>query len=288
MDLLIGTMAGAYLSNGSRDPLIEGTRINHLAIGAGHWWAADGKGRIHRDGEVVATMPDGVIPLCIQPTPDTVWIGANAARLYGYERGEITEDEFFKEAPGREDWYTPWGDPADVRSMALDADHTLYVNVHVGGLLRYDNTGLVPTIEIAADVHEVAGHPSAKGAVFAATAWGLAQSRNGHDFAFRTEGLHSNYCRAVTVLADRVLVSASTGPRTDRARLYKGGLWEGALEPVTEGLPTWFGKNLDTHCLVVNEDVVYAGLEDTVWRSDDGGDTWSVMLTDLPKITCLV
>jgi hypothetical protein len=232
-------------------------------------------------------MPDDAKPLCIQPTPETVWVGANAARLYGYERGEITEDEFFAEAPGREQWYTPWGDPADVRSMTLDADHTLYINVHVGGILRYDNTGLVPTVDVASDVHQVAAHPSQKGAIYAATAWGLAQSHNGHDFEFRTDGLHSNYCRAVAVLSDRVLVSASTGPRTDRGRLYRGDLWEGPLEAVSEGLPAWFDDNVNTHCLLAMGDLAFAGFDDTVWQSEDGGRSWSVLASGLPKITCL-
>lgn len=285
MDLLIGTTAGAFSADGT--PVIEGTRINHLTFDGGSWWAADGKSRIQRDGEVVVEMPDGATPLCIQPTPETVWIGADEARLYSYERGNISEDEFFGEAPGREGWYTPWGDPADVRSMTLDADHTLYVNVHVGGILRYDNTGPVPTIDISADVHQVAAHPTEKGAIFAATAWGLAQSHNGHDFEFRSEGLHSNYCRAVAVLDDRVLVSASTGPSTQRGRLYRGNLWEGPLEPLTEGLPDWFGANLNSHCLVSKGDIAFAGFDDTVWRSDDGGDSWSVVASDLPRITCL-
>lgn len=287
MELLIGTTAGAYAMNGDVESLIEGTRINHLAVRDGDWWAADGKRRIHRDGALVATMPDGATPLCIQPTPETTWIGADRARLFGLEKGTITEDDFFSDAPGREEWYTPWGAPADVRSMTVDADHTLYINVHVGGILRYDNTGIVPTVDISADVHQVTAHPSVKGAVFAATARGLAQSHNGHDFVFRTDGLHAHYCRAVTVLEDRVLVSASTGPRTNEGRLYIGDLWEGPLREVTKGLPEWFDDNLDTHCLVAKEGVVFAGHGDTVWRSEDRGETWAVAGSDLPKITCL-
>jgi len=287
MHLLIGTAAGAFVFDGTVEPLVEGTRINHLIRDDGSWWAADGKGRIHRDGEVVAEMPGKASPLCIQPTPETVWIGADEARLFGLEKGQIAEDEFFREAPGREDWYTPWGAPADVRSMTLDADHTLYINIHVGGIIRYDNTGLVPTLDISADVHQVSAHPSQKGAVFAATAWGLAQSHNGHDFDFRTDGLHSNYCRAVAVLEDRVLVSASTGPSTKRGRLYAGELWDGQLHPVSAGLPEWFEENLNTHCLVADREAVYAGVGDTVWRSEDKGESWETLVSDLPMVTCL-
>jgi hypothetical protein len=287
MDLLIGTAAGAFGFDGTVEPLIEGTRINHLVADDASWWAADGKGRIHRDGKVIADMPDKATPLCIQPTAETVWIGADEARLFGLEKGEIAEDEFFREAPGRDDWYTPWGAPADVRSMTVDADHTLYINIHVGGIIRYDDTGLVPTLDISADVHQVSAHPNQQGAVFAATAWGLAQTHNGHDFEFRTDGLHSNYCRAVAVLEDRLLVSASTGPRTNRGRLYSGELWEGQLHHVSTGLPEWFEDNLNTHCLVARGDVVHAGLGDTVWRSEDRGESWETLVSDLPTVTCL-
>ncbi len=287
MSLLVGTTSGAFVLGDSPEPVIEGTRVNHLVRHEDDWWAADGKGRIYHNGEPMASMPDGAMPLCIQPTPDTIWIGADEGRLFGYEDGAIAADEFFAEAPGRSDWYTPWGEPADVRSMTLDADHTLYINVHVGGILRYDNTGLVPTLDIAADVHQVAAHPSRQGAIFAATAHGLAQSHNGHDFDFRTGGLHSNYCRAVLVLEDRVLLSASTGPSTNKGRLYAGLLWEGDFEPITAGLPEWFDANLNTHCLIHHDQALYAGLGDTIWRSDDQGDSWDETATGLPKITCL-
>ena len=287
MTLLIGTSSGAYLLGDSPEPLIEGTRINHLERNGASWWATDGKGRIHKDGDHVNSMPGDAVPLCIQPTPETVWIGANEARLFGLEDGSISEDEFFATAPGRSDWHTPWGGPPDVRSMTLDADHTLYVNVHVGGILRYDNTGVVPTLDISADVHQVSAHPTEKGAVFAATAHGLAQSHNGHDFDFRTGGLHAKYCRAVAVADDQVFVSASTGPSTNKGRIYRGDLWEGPLEPIHGGLPDWFDDNLNTHCLVLHEGDLYAGLGSVVWRSGDLGETWEIAAGDLPRITCL-
>lgn len=286
MDLLIGTTTGVIQLDGTS--LIAGTRINHLARDDNGWWAVDGKGRVHKNGDVVATMPDGVIPLCVQPTPDTVWIGANEGRLFGFDGDTVSEDEFFADAPGRDNWYTPWGAPADVRSMALDADDTLHINVHVGGVLRYDNTGIVPTLDIDSDVHQVAAHPTQSGAIFAATALGLASSHNGHDFEIRTDGLHATYCRAVVVLEDRVLVSASTGPSTSRGRLYKGDLWGDDLEAVTDGLPEWFDGNLNTSCLVAHGNDVFAGFGDTVWKSSDSGDTWTEAATGLPRITCLV
>jgi hypothetical protein len=287
MTLLVGTRAGLFAVDEASEQVIGGTRINHVITDASGWWSVDGKGRIHNDGDHVASLPDGAASLCIQPSPDTVWIGADQARLFALDDGEVTEDEFFASAPGRENWYTPRGAPADVRSMTLDADHTLYINVHVGGILRYDDTGPVPTLDIDADVHQVAAHPTQKGAIFAATAHGLAASHNGHDFEFRTDGLHANYCRGLAVLDDRVIFSASTGPRTQRGRLYTCPLWEDHIEPVTTGLPEWFDDNLNTYCIDADQQRVYIGHDDQVWVSEDRGISWSVMTSGLSGITCL-
>ncbi|HUG32934.1 MAG TPA: hypothetical protein VMM14_08580 [Acidimicrobiia bacterium] len=288
MSLLVGTTSGLFSIGDTTEEVIGGTRINHVSRDESGWWAVDGKGRIHHDGDVVAELPEDAPAICIQPTPDTVWVGSSEARLFALDHGEVSEDEFFAEAPGREAWYTPWGGPADVRSMTLDADHTLYVNVHVGGILRYDNTGLVPTLDIDADVHEVIAHPTRKGAIFAATARGLAYSHNGHDFDFRSKGLHATYCRAVTVLDDRVVFSASTGPRSERGRLYRCSLWDDDIEPVTNGLPEWFDGNVDTHCLTSDGDTVHVAHGGRVWRSDDQGDSWQLQTEDLARVTTLI
>ena len=121
----------------------------------------------------------------------------------------------------------------------------------------------------------------------AACARGLAQSTDGHVFSYRYYGLHAPYCRAVTFIDDTVLISASTGPRSTQARIYRGDLSTGPFEECREGLPEWFDDNLDTHCLVVLDGSVYAGHGGTVWRSDDHGAHWTEVVTGLPRITCL-
>ena len=54
----------------------------------------------------------------------------------------------------------PGADPA-VRTIAAGAEGELYVNVHVGGILRSDDDGASwrPTIDIRSDVHEVLAAP---------------------------------------------------------------------------------------------------------------------------------
>ncbi len=285
MTLMIGTVAGAFSDDGT--PVIEGTRINHISRRDESWWVLDGKGRVHQDGEVVARAPSGLALNCAQPGHDSVFVGTSEARLFRLENGELVEDEFFADAPERSSWHTPWGGPPDVRSMALDTDGALYINVHVGGILRYDNTGIAATIDLETDVHQVITHPDKGGVALAATAYGLAESANGHDFETRDNGLHAGYCRAVALLDETVFVSASTGPGTSKGRLYRSRLGGNDFEPCLSGLPEWFDDNLDTHCLAVTDGLVFAGQGSSVWQSADLGDTWTVVISGLPKVTCL-
>ncbi len=287
MDLIVGTAAGLFGLDDPTRPLLVGTRINHVARAGDSWWAVDGKGRVHRDGEQVAQAMDGVVLNCLLPLEDRVLAGANDARLFQVDGDHLVEDTGFAEAPGRERWYTPWGGPPDVRSMGADAAGTVYVNVHVGGILRYDDDGLNPTLDQEADVHQVIADRNRTGTVLAACARGLAQSSDGRMFGYRDDGLHASYCRAVALVGDTILLSASTGPRSNRARLYRGDSTSGSFEACRDGLPEWFGENLDSHCLAVLDGVAYAGHGDTVWRSDDEGFTWAEASSGFSSITCL-
>src|SRR5262249_51391316 len=148
--------------------------------------------------------------------------------------------------PGREAWYTPWGDPPDTRSLAVDRGGTVYANVHVGGVVRSTDGGRSwePTLDIEADVHQVLAHPRRPGHVFAASAVGLQTTVDaGATWQTVTEGLHATYLRAVAVATGGVLVSASTGPGGRRSALYRRTRAGGPFERCRGGLPEWFGDN---------------------------------------------
>jgi len=287
MTLLIGTASGIFSLDNPASPLIADTMINHIARDGEGWWAVDDEARIHHNGQMVANGPDGVTLNCVLPFDDTIWVGASSARLYRIDGGDLIEDSGFADAPGRADWYTPWGGPPDVRSIAVDGAGTLFINVHVGGILRYDDTGPTPTLDQDADVHQVIADQSVEGRVLAACARGLAQSSDGRVFTYRDDGLHAPYCRAVALIDDLVLISASTGPRSNRARLYRSDLTSEPFEECRDGLPEWFDDNLDSHCLAVLDGSVYAGHGGTVWRSDDHGGHWTEAASGLPRVTCL-
>ena len=129
--------------------------------------------------------------------------------------------------------------------MSTDPDGAIYANVHVGGVLRSRDRGRSwqPTIDIHADVHQV-DFDSGSGLLLAASLGGLAVSEDrGESWAFNTKGLHASYCRAVAVTGETVLVTASTGPFTNRAALYRIPLpADKAFEKCDAGLPKWFSE----------------------------------------------
>lgn len=288
----MGTRRGSVTIGDPGPPDLEGD-VTALVRGDGGLWAVTDGSRIWRLEDRAwreAGASGDVSLVCLLPTDGDVYLGAAEARLLRLEDGAPQPVGSFDGAPGRDTWYTPWGGPPDVRSLAAGRTGTLYVNVHVGGILRSDDRGgsWVPTIDVDADVHQVAVHPGEAETVLAATARGLAVSADaGRSWAFHTEGLHAPYCRAVAALEDAVLVSASVGPFGGRAALYRFA--DGSFERCAEGLPEWFGDNINTHCLDAGGRRAAFGTSDgNVYASRDAGRTWDQVAEGLAPVTALV
>ncbi|MDX1643498.1 MAG: hypothetical protein R3244_03965 [Thermoanaerobaculia bacterium] len=276
----VATAAGVWrLSDGGRTVEIEEHAVGWIVRQDGATWAIVDEEEIWRSG------PDGGwqrvaisagLPLrTLLPVADGLLVGSAEAHLYRCCHGPDLEPLMsFEFAPGRDDWFTPWGGPPDVRSMAIDDE---------GGIWR-------PTsLDIETDVHQVVtvgGHPDG---VVAATGEGLARSEDaGATWTIDREGLHATYCRAVAVLDDRVLVSASDGPQADRAAVYRGRLDGSGLEKCSGGLPEWFSDNIDTGCLAMRPGVAVFGTRDgRIYASDDDGESWALVAEDLPRIHSL-
>ncbi len=244
------------------------------------WGRADGG-----DWEMVASLP-GIRGNCLAFT-DRWLIGSAEAHLFEIKDGTTVALEAFDAAPGRDEWYTPWGGPPDTRSLAEWDDH-VYVNVHVGGILRTTDAGAswTPTIDIDADVHQVT---TAEGAlVLAACAGGLVMSADrGDSWGERTDGLEHRYARGVTVVGETVLLSTSRGPRGGEAAVYRAPLAGGAFERCTRGLPASFDGNIDSHCLdgrPAGSTVVFGTEDGRVFRSEDAGASWDQAAEGLPRI----
>jgi hypothetical protein len=214
-----------------------------------------------------------------------------AGHLLRFVGGTLEPVESFDAVKGRDKWYTPWGDPADVRSIAGALDGTLYVNVHVGGVVRSRDAGRswMPTLDIEVDVHQVLAHPTRPKIVLLAAYDGFGVSRDGGgSWQFVTGGMHAHYGRAVAVSGETVLVSTPTGPGGRRATLYRKRL-DGETEFVrcADGLP-WFTDNIDTACLAADGPLVVFGTDDgRVFRSLDGGVHWGLPIKGLPTITAV-
>jgi hypothetical protein len=228
---------------------------------------------------------------CLLPADGKVYVGTSEARLFALEGGELTPVEEFDRVEGRGDWFTPWGGPPDTRSLSRGPDGIVYANVHVGGVVRStDGARWEPTIDINADVHQVLAHPDRPGTVLAAGARGLSVSRDGGaTWETSDRGLHGAYCRAVALAGDTVLVTASTGPFTQRAAIYRRALdGDEPFERCTDGLPEWFGSNIDTHCLAASGDVAAFAADDAAYRSTDGGRSWERVGERLPSVRAVL
>jgi hypothetical protein len=268
---------------------LEGTDVKALALADDVRYAVAGSATVLRDDregwEEIASVRD-VRVNCLIPARAGLFMGTSEAHLLEEERGHFVTVDAFESAPGRDEWFTPWGGPPDVRSLAEDGRGTLYCNVHVGGILRSDDGGATwtPTIDIRSDVHEVI---TAGGDVMAATALGLATSTDkGVSWEFDDRSLHATYARAIAVAGDTVLMSVSSGPRGDASTIYRRPLdAPGGFVRCGGELPEWFSDNIDTGCLAALGENVAFGTEDgRLFLSDDSGRTFTRIAENLTPV----
>ena len=273
---------------------LAGREVTAIAPDGAGWLAlvdGDEVVRVHGD-EVDALGSVGEeTGRCVLGAGDVVLVGTAHARLARIADGASAIVSSFDDAEGRDGWYTPWGGPPDTRSLTASGDDTVFANVHVGGILRAEDPAgtWTPTIDVDADVHQVLADPTDPRHVAAATALGLAESRDaGGSWTFVTDGLHASYARAVALDGDRLFLSASTGPRGGRAALYRRDAGASAFERCEGGLDEWFPGNIDSHCVAAAGGTVLIGTEDgRAFQSNDGGDTWRPLDGDFARITCV-
>jgi hypothetical protein len=293
--ILVATTDGLHVVDADGGPPVhelEGRSVRAIVRDGTERWAIVDRAEIwHAPGDgwrPVATL-EGHEATCLAMT-DAIHVGSSEARLFRLRDGSLEPVVGFDRADGRETWFTPWGGPPATRSIS-EWDRDVFVNVHVGGILRTDDAGASwrPTIDVDADVHQVA---TAEGRVLAATAGGLAESTDrGETWTRRTDGLDERYARAVVVCGDRLLTSTSRGPRGGRAAVYVAPLDAGSFERCRDGLPEWFDGNIDTGCLDALNDGAFAALgtqDGRVFGSPDQGRTWRPVAEGLPPVADLL
>ena len=174
--IIVGTIDGLHQLGTSKQAALVGRSVSHMVGTSGDLWALTDDGIVwnrNQTGEwrqVARGEPHR--PDCLLVDGDRLLLGGAGASLLQISDATPQRVASFDEAPGRTDWYTPWGGPPDVRSMARGVDETLYVNVHVGGIVRSTDgaTTWTDTMDIDADVHQVVAHPRDPGHAYVACA----------------------------------------------------------------------------------------------------------------------
>ncbi|GAA6622240.1 hypothetical protein [Scytonema sp. NUACC26] len=294
--IVVGTSEGLLFIDSEQHIELEGNSITDLALSQDGLWAIANRNSVwHRNStnrwHQVASVNDSQLN-CILPIEGEVLVGTSGACLIRIADGNMHRINCFQTVEGREEWYTPWGGPPDVRSMAVSQSGEIYVNIHVGGILRSSNRGesWQPTIDVHADVHQVRTLLDRPELLLAATAEGLAMSRDrGNSWSFDRANLHAAYSRAIAVCKDTILMTASTGPRTNKAAIYRRPLEEsGKFEKCDRGLPEWFSSNIDTGTVATLGNCAAFGTSDgQIFLSNDAGLTWKQIATGLASIHCV-
>jgi hypothetical protein len=226
--------------------------------------------------------------LAVSPAGSLV-VGLEGAHLLtASAAGDVNELGSFDTVAGRNEWHNPAGPSPDLRSIAVSGADVWFAGVHVGGLWRSRDRGESWQSVIApeADVHEVVTGEGECVAVAAAVGFGWSED-GGDTWHWTTDGLHAGYSRAVALDGDTAFVTASTGPDTADARLYRCRLGD-AFEPCAGGLPPSFPFNLDTGSIAASAGRVALGTRNgLVFRSSDNGSTWSLAADRMHHVTVL-
>lgn len=259
---------------------------------SGDWAIAGGK-VVNLDSGAPVDLPDGLAPRCVQALDGgRALVGTSDARIVTVGGPEgVERDDAFDALPQRSSWTTPWGGPPDTRSLTLGPDGP-FAGVHVGGVWRREAGTWVEVVEADADNHQVT---YAEDVLAVAAAIGVGVSRDGGDsWHWSDAGLHAPYCRAVAVADGWLLASASTGPGTREAAVYRRPL-DDPDAPFTrcgsddgEGLPASLPHNVDTFELAAEGQLVAVGTPTgEVHLSEDAGASWRTLASALPGVRCV-
>ncbi len=263
--------------------LAEGVRSSAVGLAAGQVVVLAGS-----RSQTRATGMDGPVECMalVSEDPLQVLLGTEPPHLYllDGEEGPAQRLESFDALDCRSTWFTPWGGPPAVRSLARSGDW-VFADIHVGSIMRSPDLGATwepVTPDLHPDVHQVAAAPGTEGRLYANTADAVFVSDDyGYSWEHRAEGLENRYGRAVAVHprdSDCLLASVSLGPggRGDvKGQLYFSGDAARTWTRAVAGFPEVRG-NIDTFHLAFDAGgTAWAAVEDRLYRSEDGGRSWS-------------
>ena len=205
--------------------------------------------------------------------------------------------ESFATLAVRDEWYTPWGGPPAVRSLA-GSGADVYADIHVGSIMRSADRGVSwkpVTPDLHQDVHQVAVCPAAPERVYANTANAVFVSGDrGQSWEHRSGGLPSRYGRAVAVHPsdpDCLLASVSRGPHAEgTGKLFRSDDAGRSWTHVRDGFPPAARDNVDTfHVAFDAAGAAWAAVEERLYRSGDRGRRWEAVWSassDIRAVCC--
>ena len=295
--ILIGTEAGLWqLGDGTPEPVevFAARELTALARDGARTWAlvegrtlwAKSEGGPWREHGVI----EGPTATCLAASPGGMLVGTEHARLLRLARGTLSRVESFERVEGRDEWYTPWGDPAAVRSLAVATNGTIHANVHVGGVARSRDGGRswAPTVDVEADIHQVLAHPTRPDVVLAAAYEGFGISRDGGDsWQFVTDGMHAHYSRRwpsrPTPCSCRRRRGRAAGARRSTASRSTATRRSSAATIASRGSPT---TSTPRACRPpARRGLRHRGRP--VFRSPDSGTSWELVTKGMPAVRCI-
>ena len=202
--MIIATKTSVYLLDvDETEPnlLLEGVEVRRVAEGDQFnvVASADGSVRIvNSDGirQLKTGIKDRIDSLCItNEKPFDLLIGTTPPHHYRMKgEGPAKKIIPFDNLKVRNNWYTPWGGPAAVRSLAKTGDGWVYADIHVGSVMRspdYGKTWEPVTPTLHEDVHEVNTTPASNRRVYANTYLSVYVSDDrGYTWKHRSKNLH--------------------------------------------------------------------------------------------------
>jgi len=248
--------------------------------------------------------------------PDTLYAGVEDAALFRSSDGGQTWQEFSGlRGHGSGSRWEPGAGGLCLHTILLDPSepNRIFTAISSAGVFRTDDAGQTwrsinrglksqyipdPTAEVGHCVHRIAMHRSGQGALFMQKHWDVMRSDDARESWHEISGnLPTDFGFVVDVHAhepDTVYVVPITSdsqhfPPDGRLRVFRSRTGGYEWEPLTEGLP-----QRNCYVNVLREAMAVDSLDSCgvyfgttggqVYASADSGDSWALIVRDLPAV----